>query len=115
MKIIAALSFISFSPYSTSQEIDMTSIVGLQNQLNGQVNDDFSDESDDEDEKLKNRLIIDPNQFEAKDYGYNGENSFNVSPKSKNDTSTMNYFGYDFFFSSPSSFLQEKNISPPID
>ena len=28
-----------------------------------------------------------------------GENSFNVSPKSKNDTSTMNYFGYDFFFS----------------
>lgn len=109
------LTFLCSPAVSYGQLIDLSTVESLQNQVNESKTEDSDKDNKKDVGEPDKRVIFDPDQYKVEDYGYSGENSFNVPPKPKEIAPSIDYFGYSFFLGSTSSFAQEKNILPPSD
>ena len=116
LKIILLL--ISIIPLGAlrTQVMDLSALEGL---TTGNTSN-YSNIDDQEGAQKKNEQVektprLNPISLEALGYGFQGKNNFNLAPQIKYNSDGLNYFGYDFFFNSPSTFSQLQNIPIPLD
>ena len=120
LKIITFSLLIFLSPFSINAQqggpldiiSSLTSISGTGSASENPLLPD--DEVLEEEEEIK-ELIKKKNDIQEEEFGYTGDSSYIYSSIDKSIIKPLEYFGYDYFTKSPSTFAPVKNISIPSD
>lgn len=95
--------------------IDISSIDRYQNMDDRNTGDVTKDRSETIEESEKQGVIDLYEGYEDDDFGYIGRDDFLVESNPKSINEPLKRFGYDFFASVPSTFIQEEYFTVPSD
>ena len=103
-KIFAIAFFVTASGHSIAQLDQLIQLGAMPSNLQqSTIETDDQQEDSNVDSKDKNR-DFDSTELLGSDFGYIGEESFDVDQKNKKFNEPLEFFGYSFFINPPSTF-----------